>query len=402
MSRRSTGIALGLLGFALLLRGAALDRDRVYTGDEEMHVQNAYAYAEHGHLGPDHWYHPPLKHLLTYATIRTAGDDPWGWRLRNAIFGAATVAVLFVLGEALLGSSVAAATAALALAVDPLHVTFSRSTFEDVPATFFALVGLLFALRRHRTGSARALVAAGAALGLAVALRTYFAVLLVAVAAALAAVELRRGRPSRLLGIAAALGLVPLAIYLAPFAPWFRRGYGLGEWLTLQRWALVEASAAAGVEFNRVVMTVAGPWRWFLAPVGIALVPPGGERRVVLVANDLPVWILVLPALVAAAVWAVRERRWELGALPVAFLLLYLPFLLAGRPIFLYSSLCLLPFAFLAVGHGAERLLRRWTPGFAALLLAWGLYLYPLAAGAPVDLARYAPVLRWVRIVGQW
>ena len=40
---------------------------------------------------------------MTYAAIRLFGDDPYGWRLRNVVFGAGTVAVEFLLGEALFG-----------------------------------------------------------------------------------------------------------------------------------------------------------------------------------------------------------------------------------------------------------------------------------------------------------
>ncbi len=391
---------VGVFALALLLRGAALDRDAGYTGDEPMHVLNASEYAERGQLAPDHWYHPPLKHLVTYATIRIAGDNPYGWRSANVAFGAASVALSFLLADALLGSSVAALVAALLLAMDPLHLLLSRSTFEEIRAVFFVLLGQLLAVRYWRSGSRAALVLCGAAFGAAVAFKTYTVVLLVALAAALGTAAVRRRRPGELLDVVTALILVPFAVYLAAFAPWFHRGYGLGEWLVHQRWAFVEASTAAAERFDPMLLRLDHPAGWFVRPLGIAVPVPSPSTRFLLLSNDLPVWALVLPSL-ALALWdGVRERRWELLALPAAFAAAYVPLLLAPRPIFLYSSLVPLPFGFLAVGYAAQRVLGRRAVAFAAVAVAWGLYLYPLAVGAPVAPERYAPVLRWVEVLG--
>src|SRR6266511_3192967 len=322
---------VGVFALALLLRGAALDRDAGYTGDEPMHVLNASEYAERGQLAPDHWYHPPLKHLVTYATIRIAGDNPYGWRSANVAFGAASVALSFLLADALLGSSVAALVAALLLAMDPLHLLLSRSTFEEIRAVFFVLLGQLLAVRYWRSGSRAALVLCGAAFGAAVAFKTYTVVLLVALAAALGTAAVRRRRPGELLDVVTALILVPFAVYLAAFAPWFHRGYGLGEWLVHQRWAFVEASTAAAERFDPMLLRLDHPAGWFVRPLGIAVPVPSPSTRFLLLSNDLPVWALVLPSL-ALALWdGVRERRWELLALPAAFAAAYVPLLQIGR-----------------------------------------------------------------------
>jgi dolichyl-phosphate-mannose-protein mannosyltransferase len=396
MTRRAA-VACALLAAAFVLRVAALDRVRVPTGDEAMHVPNAFAYAEGGHLGPDNWHHPPLKHLMTYAAIRLFGDDPYGWRLRNVVFGAGSVAVVFLLGEALFGAGMAGLVAALLLLLDPLHLALSRSTFEDVPAVFFVLLGSWLAVRHFRSGSAGALAGAGVAFGLAVALRTFFAPVVLAAGIVLAGVEVRRGRPARVLGIVACFVVVPAIVYLVAFFPWFRRGYSFGEWLVEQRWALTEAAAARN--FDAASMKLDRPWRWFVLPAGIAVPLPGDgvtTRRIFVLMNDLPLWGLVLPAVAATAWYSLRERAWELAALAVAFVLLYVPFLVAPRPILLYSAIAVLPFGFLAIGHLAARLLGRWAPAFAVLAVSWGLWLYPLATASPVSPERYEPVLRYL------
>ncbi len=390
--------ASALFALALLLRLPELGRAAEYTGDEVLHVPNAYNYTTYGHLGPDRWHHPPLKHLLTRAGIALAGDNPWGWRLRNVLAGAGSVAVLFLLADALFGSAAIAWIAALLLAFDPLHLVFSRSTYEDVPASLFLMLGALLAIRHHRRGAPGAPIAAGLAFGVAVALRTYAAAVLLAVAAALAADAVRRRRPAAVLDVLTGFGLVPCAVFLLPWIPWFRRGYGFGEWVMHQRLALTAAATVS--DFDAVLFKLGTPARWFLSQVGVSIRigDPAGERFLV-IASDLPVWILVLPAMAYMAFVAWRERRWEVAAVPAAFALLYVPFLLADRPIFLYSALAVLPVALLGVAFAAGRILRRGAPAFAAAAVLWGLYLRPLAVAAPIDRSRYEAVLERVELI---
>jgi dolichyl-phosphate-mannose--protein O-mannosyl transferase len=394
-------IALGLFLLALALRVVGLGWVTTHVGDEAMHVPNAYNYAEHGHLGPDNWYHPPLKHLIAQAGIALLGDNPWGWRFRNALTGAGTVAVVFLLAEALLGSLPVAVTAALLLALDPLALLLSRSTFEDVPAIFFALLGLLLALRYHRRGGIGSLYATGLALGVAVALRIFLGSLLAATAAVLASDALRRRRPATLFDLAAALGLVPLGIFLAPWFPWFRRGYSLAEWLLQQRLSVGAATTVSG--FAAFSLTrLAHPSRWFTGQIGLAFAyGTDGAEQFLVIANDPPIWLLVLPALIFLAVVAWRERRWELAAAPVAFAVIYIPLLLASRPIFLHCAVAVLPFAFVAVAWASHRTLGRMAPAFTVVALLWGSYLYPLVIGAPVQASAYRAVLEQVTPAGE-
>lgn len=392
MSRRVLwALALSIVAFAA--RFADLARQPTYTGDEAMHVPAAFAYSETGYLGADNWYHPPLKHLLTRVGIAIAGDGPVGWRIRNVATGAATVGLVFLLAEAVAGSIAVGVAAAILLALDPLHLLFSRTTFEDVPAVCFLLAGVLLALHAHVRGSAPALWAAGVAFGLAAALRLYVAVPLVVAGAALALEARRSRRKEALLDLVGALGVVPLIVYLAAWAPWFRRGYGLAEWIWHQRMAF--AAAVTASSFDSVLMRLGRPSRWFVDLVAVAF-PSGPSGGHVVIANDPPVWWLVIPSVAAMAVASWRERQWRLAIVPASFAAIYLPFLFAGRPIFLYSALAVLPFGFIAVAFVAGRLLRGYAPAFTLAAVLWGAYLYPLAVGAPVPAGWYEAILERV------
>jgi 4-amino-4-deoxy-L-arabinose transferase-like glycosyltransferase len=62
--------------------------------DEGGHVMAASNYWNNGQTEPDNWEHPPLRHLLLYGFLQVFGDNPYGWRMRNVLFGAATALAL--------------------------------------------------------------------------------------------------------------------------------------------------------------------------------------------------------------------------------------------------------------------------------------------------------------------
>jgi 4-amino-4-deoxy-L-arabinose transferase-like glycosyltransferase len=99
------------------------------------------------------------------------GDGVWQLylvgRAVSAIFGAATVAMVFLIARELGASRAAVALAALWMALMPLHVWESHIAVTDVMMTFWISVTLLASLRVLRTGSERAFLLAGISLGLA-------------------------------------------------------------------------------------------------------------------------------------------------------------------------------------------------------------------------------------------
>jgi dolichyl-phosphate-mannose--protein O-mannosyl transferase len=400
---------LFLLAFGL--RVADLDHPPFRFMDEGTHIPAAVHYVEAGQFEPDFWEHPPLRHLLAWAGLQAFGDNPYGWRLRNVLFGAAAAALTWLFALAVTASRRAALLAGALLATDPLHVVLSRFTYEEIygGALFTGAVAVL-ALHRQRTGR---LILAALLLGCALATKWYYAPgwLLMA---ALTAWDSRRLRdPGAIAGTLAFLGccwlLVPAGVYAASFAPWFGRGYGLGELVELTASAYrslqsIGDEAFKAMDLRTVFHGHLSAAEWFVAPVmmgeGTRLGADRGEF--ILFVNDLPVWGLTLPAMAVVSVAAARRRSLAL-AWPVLFFgASYALFLVVKRPAFLYSAVPLLPFAFTAIAAAlwlvAERLGgARWGRRafwlVAALLVAWNLYLFPLVTAKPVPLAPYQWVL---------
>ena len=114
--------------------------------------------------------HPPLgKWLIGIGMALFGADSSFGWRITTALFGTATVLVLYFVARSLTGSVPFATVAALLMAIDGLAIVLSRVALLDNFLTFFVLLAFWFVLLDRRTHLDRlaALVAARSANGAA-------------------------------------------------------------------------------------------------------------------------------------------------------------------------------------------------------------------------------------------
>lgn len=137
---------LALLATVFCLGG--IDSGSLRTYDEAIYAQVAREMMESGDWGRltsngAPWFHkPPLVFWLMASSYRLAGVSEGTVRLPSALFGVATVLVLFVFSSRLFGRRVAL-VAALLLLSTPHFVEFSKVGMLDVPLTFFVTVAIL-------------------------------------------------------------------------------------------------------------------------------------------------------------------------------------------------------------------------------------------------------------------
>src|SRR3989344_2031388 len=148
---------------AFILRIAWLDRFPLgLHADEVSQGYNAYSLLktgkdEHGVSWPvslrafGEW-KPPLETYLTIPTIAFFGLSPWGIRLPSALFGTATVVLIYFLTRSLLqktqtttsyDANHVAITSALLLTISPWHILQSRVAMHGTIALFFWMLGIL-------------------------------------------------------------------------------------------------------------------------------------------------------------------------------------------------------------------------------------------------------------------
>jgi dolichyl-phosphate-mannose-protein mannosyltransferase len=456
--RNPTRLALILVGAVTLLAGAVrvygLGRPGEKYFDEVYYASDGCLYAGYPYrqCGLDDdaersWVHPPLGKSLVGYGVDAFGNDPFGWRIGSAVAGTAVVAVVGWMGFVLFGSALWAAAAALLAATESLLFVQSRIAMLDIYLALFVVLG--FALlaadrvrqdRRAAAASASALaeaeparavvqggatdvrgvrrvwrplrLGAGAALGAATAVKWSGGLALVgAIALAVAWERTRRARagPDRRLrralaeegfGLYLAFVVVPLLLYLAVWIPWLAdRGFDLVE---LGRNHLQIFDYHFGLELIEENGELTHPylsraWTWFLLLRPVAYFWRGDPNccaEILGIGSPFLFWgsLLFVPYLLVA--WW-RRRSWQAGAIAVPILIQFVPWLVIGRPLFLFYMTPIAPFLALGAVHALRDLARVGAPDRrifvptvgALLIVAVGLFVFfwPVLTGQHIS-----------------
>ncbi len=234
---RSLVLALLLLAVAVRVIGLNFDQSHYYHPDERRIAEAVTELSfKPLQLNPHFFAYGTFPFYVTkLVTTGLAVARPWfgsydgavlTGRALSALWGAATVGLLFLLGRKLYGARVGL-LAALLLAITVLHVQNSHFATTDVALTFLVLLALTAMVAIVEGGRVRAYAAAGFVIGLAVATKFSAVPLLLplAVAAALRARAERRLRPAAL-GVALACGAAAVGFAVGePYAILDARGF---------------------------------------------------------------------------------------------------------------------------------------------------------------------------------
>jgi dolichyl-phosphate-mannose--protein O-mannosyl transferase len=367
--------------------------------DETFHVPAAVHYWNTGQFEPDHWEHPPLRPIMLYGFLQAFGDTPYGWRMRNILFGTLAAALTYLFAFHISSSRRTALLAGLLMATDPLHIVLSRFTFCEVYSGAFFLAAAVLYLYHNRRSSW--LMLSAFFIGCAMATKWYyfpcwFLIYLLALH------ENRNYRDFKsVLFITCTYVLIPLTVYTLSFSFWFGRGYAISEFaeFVTNVFYSIQQYKAENYMAGLVFLSHLSAGEWFTRPIvmGQGTYLDAGKGEFVLFLNNLPIWILTIPSLIGITILAIRERCLK-AAIPVLFFCCsYLLYTFVKRPAFLYSVVPMLPYAFTLIAFGITRLADRYsTRIFAtalAVILGWNLFLYPLVTAKKVYVAPYRYIL---------
>jgi hypothetical protein len=195
-----------------------------------------------------------------------------------------------------------------------------------------------------------------------------------------------------------------LAIYVLSYLPWFGRGYDVGELVehvvnSYHSLQALRAHGPAGDTFGAEVVRFPSSLAWFTRPIllGQGTYLDGDRGEFVLFTNDLPIWILTLPSMIFLVILAARRRNLTTAMPALLFFGTYALFLCVGRPLFVYSAVPLLPFAFTAIACVVTKLADKYGAaiyyGCLAAFVSWNGYLYPLVTAKKVPMALYRYII---------
>lgn len=381
--------------------------------------------------------HPPLGKWLIYLGMRLWGaENSAGWRFSVALFGLASVWLIYLVAFRLLESKRWALLPALLLAIDGHEIVLSRTALLDGILAFFVLLAFYFLLRDRQTQTSRLwhrpwLLAMAFSLGCATAVKwsgLYFLVIFVIYVAV--SDWLRERRLNELskfdaktlpslakhLTVRGALAVPAAAfVYVASWSGWFftSGGYyrnistqqsGLPDWLgwipqPFQAFWYYQVQAYNfHVNLHQPHNYAASPVTWLLPirPTAFWFESldagsagcPGTENCVnaITALGNPAIWLAAFIALVAVIGMWVRTRNGVAGLVLLGMLAGYAPWLLyTSRTTFQFYAVVFFPWMLLALAlwlkssfeHASEEnrpIVRRRITSFLILAVAFSVF----------------------------
>jgi len=395
-----------LLGFVLRAYGLS---SQGLSGDDRAVAVSAVNYMESGNLGPTMWNHPNLRNILVYLSMMIFGGGIWGLKIVSLALGTLSVLLMGLTTDRIFRNKEAALMAAFFLAIDPLHIDYSRQAVHEIHMMSFALAGILFAFKFRDDRKPVLLILSGVFFGLGIASKWYVAFPLAVTYIFLVygiLKDSRTGNNSKLsMGffISSALIILPFIVYLLTFIPWFGRGYGISEWFSLQNTMYIETKTHTGYNpYGFELDTKA--YLWFIRPVAYAdFVFSEGSPRVLLGFSNPLVWLLTLPATIYIFYLWRKEKKAEYFFVFCLFWITYLPFLMTSRPIWAHTAFSVLPFSFMAVSYSILKMFsgknyrRTVIAIYLALVISLSIPLYLLSTGKGLEINYLRPIVELYR-----
>ncbi|MGH2491486.1 MAG: phospholipid carrier-dependent glycosyltransferase [Candidatus Limnocylindria bacterium] len=346
------------------------------------------------------------------AQLIETGRHALAWRLPGVALGAVLAFFLVLLARRLFASPLVPWLVGAVVLIDGSMFAQARIGMNDIYVTTFIVAAWYFIVAAHkermadpvaRRSAAVDILIAGVLLGLGVASKwaavyALAGVFVLSVAATAVAYErgkpgtggpldllARRGRNAALLF--GAFAVIPLAMYLASYVPWFGGStapYGWNLWELTQQMYWYHSSLTsphcAGSPWWSWPLDLKPVYWYFGASTG-------GNNGYIYDAGNIVLYWAALPAAALTIALAIRTRSWSLGVVSLAMLAQYVAWIPISRVLFFYHFFTVLPFYLLCL---AAMLAVFWERRRKAVLVFLGIaaavfvIFYPYVSGLPI------------------
>lgn len=148
LALRAYNLDFPSIGYHNMKENEYLSMAEAMLGSDDFVTRRVYFY--NAFEGDTTWRLYPQPPLISYQILlswKMLGKNLWGPRLFNALFGAISILLIYLLARLLFKERRYAIFCAFLLAIMPLGVFFSRNLQPESPAFFFMLLGNLFYLK---------------------------------------------------------------------------------------------------------------------------------------------------------------------------------------------------------------------------------------------------------------
>ena len=409
-----------LLAISFLIRFIRLSTPSTYIFDEVYHVVTARGYSKNNpeaynpfSKSPEpntayDWLHPPTAKLVQAASIKLVGDHSLAWRLPSTIFGTLSIAALYYFALTLFKNERLALLASTIFSLDNLQLTMSRITMNDIFVTTFIILALTFFYKVIGSATPRAssepsayrkhLLLTGLFTGLALATK-WSALFLYPIYAIFLFSYLRRTVLYKTEGQSLMYNLkkisiffiylliVPVLIYLLSFSQYFLLGFSLKDFFALHQQIYWYQT---GLTATHDYQSTAWQWPLLIRPVWIHVQYFTNKiANIYNLGNPAIFWGGLVAFITQGVQWFRTPRASSEPSnsaksfLFVSYILLFLPWLLSPRILFLHHYLPALPFLSLIIAKAIYKNKNIATKYLLLIFLVF-LFFYPLNTAIPM------------------
>lgn len=365
------------------------------------------------------------------------GFNTFGWRIAACLFGVLCIPMMYLFARRLWPNRVFAIVAATLVCFDGMFFIQSRIGMIDIFPIFFILLAYFLFLvhiqSRTFNGSITSLVALGFVLGIGIAakwivLAAWASIVFMLVARALLrSLNFEIGAPARPIMVwrrpegaalpgnvfwpsyvsiaVLSLVLVPVAIYLISWYPFFARGqlHNLSDLWNYQVWAYTyHHTLTATHPYGSTAWSwplLSRPVLYYAEYTNLGTDRFTGEALISRM-SDLGnpwIWWTSLPCVLALPYFIFRHRSFPAFLILLGFITQYLPWFPITRVLFMYHMFGGLVFMILALAFVLAWLAQNMHPPGRDLLIAFHLattvlffgYFYPVWTGVPISESAY-------------
>lgn len=391
-----------ILTFALSFRLWRLDTPKGYIFDEIYYAKNAYSLISSGveldqQGGSEFVVHPPFGKWLIGIGIKIFGNNEFGWRSSSALFGSASVLLIYLIAKRLFKSEFLALSAALLMAVDGLSLVMSRVALLDIFLMFFILLTFYFLLKENYWLS-------GVAIGLGLSTKWSAAFLIPVLL--LLTLKIKEINLSQILKRVSQFVFLPMAIYFTSWIGWFVSDKG---------WARNSGSNPISSLWNYHLEILnfhtnlvekhsysANPWSWLVLGRPTSFYYESGDscgagecaQEILAMGTPLLWWSAIFAVAITIGFYINTSNR-SAEIVLAGFAGTYLPwFIFQDRTMFYFYSITTLPFLILALIYCFDLLLKygnyqRVIMAFIFVVAVNFIYFLPIYIGIEIPYSQW-------------
>jgi dolichyl-phosphate-mannose--protein O-mannosyl transferase len=351
------------------------------------------------------------------------GFNTFGWRIAVAIVGTLCVTLMYLLAFRLWRNRVFAVAAATFVGFDGMFFVQSRIGMIDIIPVFMILLCyylfLVHLQSRTQAESIGSLVLLGVALGVGVAakwvvLAAFATILFFLVGRMLWTYAMTHelkipGQvdwPVYTAVAVVALAIVPVAIYIDSWFPFFLRGqfHSLGDLIEYQKESYIyHATLKATHPYGSPWWSwplLSRPVLYYAEYTNLGTDQFTGQPLIARISNlgNPWIWWTSLPCVLSLPYFIIRHRSFPAAVILMGFLTQYLPWAPITRVLFLYEMIGGLIFMALALAFVLGKIADAWPVwgkrvaiGHLAIAVTFFLYFYPVWTGLPMSEAAWFP-----------